>query len=60
MDARSNDADVISLGRAASTPGNDQLDSAGQTILQLIHKAAGFAEETADKRWKWRRPCQIS
>ena len=47
MDARSNDADVISLGRAASTPGNDQLDSAGQTILQLIHKAAGFAEENS-------------
>jgi hypothetical protein len=47
MDARSNDADVISFGRTASTSGNDQLDAAGQTILQLIHRAASFTEENS-------------
>ena len=47
MDAGSNDANMISLGRAASAAGNDRLNSAGQTILQLIHKAAGFAEENS-------------
>ena len=32
----------------ASTPGNaDQLDRAGQTILQLLNKAAGAAEENS-------------
>jgi len=32
----------------ASTPGNaDQLDRAGQTILQLLNKAAGVAEENS-------------
>jgi TolA-binding protein len=32
----------------AATPGNtDQLDQAGQTILQLLNKAAGVAEENS-------------
>jgi hypothetical protein len=40
--------DADSLGRFApknASPGRaDQLDNAGQTILQLLHKAAGVAE----------------
>ena len=49
MDSRLNgqEADVIQFGRGASEPANDQLDTAGQTILQLIHRAAGFAEENS-------------
>ena len=49
MDSRLNgqEADVIQFGRGASEPLNDQLDTAGQTILQLIHRAAGFAEENS-------------
>jgi hypothetical protein len=47
MDAGSNDANVISFEQAASAAGNNQLDSAGETILQLIHRAAGFAEENS-------------
>ena len=41
------EADVIQFGRDASKPDRDQLDTAGQTILQLIHRAAGFAEENS-------------
>ena len=46
MNTRMNghESDVVQL-RRASAPANDQLDTAGQTILQLIHRAAGFAEE---------------
>jgi hypothetical protein len=51
MDTRSNgishEAEVIQLGRSASKPESDQLDTAGRTILQLIHRAAGFAEENS-------------
>ena len=49
MDTRMNgqEADIIQFGRDASAPGRDQLDTAGQTILQLIHRAAGFAEENS-------------
>ena len=51
MDTRSNgtshESDVIQLERGVSKPDNDQLDTAGQTILQLIHRAAGFAEENS-------------
>ena len=48
MDSRLNgqEADVIQFGRDASKP-RDQLDTAGQTIVQLIHRAAGFAEENS-------------
>ena len=43
------EADVISFARAtsASAPNADQLDQAGHTILQLLHKAAGVAEENS-------------
>jgi len=49
MDSRLNghEADVIQFGRDGSKPDGDQLDTAGQTILQLIHRAAGFAEENS-------------
>ena len=49
MDSRLNgqEAEVIQFGRDASKPDGDQLDTAGQTILQLIHRAAGFAEENS-------------
>ena len=49
MDSRLNghEADVIQFERDASKPDRDQLDMAGQTILQLIHRAAGFAEENS-------------
>ena len=49
MDTRMNgqEADVIQFGRDASKPDRDQLDAAGQTILQLIHRAAGFADENS-------------
>ena len=40
-------SDVIQLRRGTSEPANDQLDTAGQTILQLIHRAAGVAEENS-------------
>jgi len=44
------DSDVVPFARTAkgSDPnGRDQLDKAGQTILQLLHKAAGVAEENS-------------
>ena len=45
-----NETDVISFARAAkstASQGVDQLDKAGQTILQLLHRAAGVAEENS-------------
>ena len=49
MDSRLNghNSDVIQFARGAPKPSDDQLDTAGQTILQLIHRAAGFAEENS-------------
>ena len=46
MNTRMNghESDVVQL-RRASAPANDQLDTAGQTILQMIDRAAGVAEE---------------
>ena len=44
------ESDVIPFERAerTSTPdGADQLDKAGQTILQMLHRAAGVAEENS-------------
>ena len=35
---------VIPFAKNAISNGVDQLDAAGQTILQLLHKAAGVAE----------------
>jgi hypothetical protein len=62
MDSRLNgqEADVIQFGQDASKPDRDQLDAAGQTILQLIHRAAGLLMKTADARWKWRRSFHIN
>jgi predicted nucleic acid-binding Zn-ribbon protein len=45
-----NVSDVVPFARAAkgAVSGDaDQLDKAGQTILQLLHKAAGVAEENS-------------
>jgi hypothetical protein len=44
------DSDVIPFERAAKTSASDdidQLDKAGQTILQLVQRAAGIAEENS-------------
>src|SRR5262249_36134310 len=47
MDTRMNghESEVVQLRRGASEPANDQLDTVGQTILQLIQRAAAVAEE---------------
>jgi ABC-type transporter Mla subunit MlaD len=45
-----NEPDVIPFARAAKGAPSveaDQLDKAGQTILQLLHRAAGVAEENS-------------
>ena len=49
MDSRMNghESHVVQLRRGDGEPANDQLDTAGQTILQLIHRAAGVAEENS-------------
>jgi septal ring factor EnvC (AmiA/AmiB activator) len=51
MDAQTigDETDVIPFAQATSgsAPNIDQLDKAGQTILQLLHKAAGVAEENS-------------
>ena len=44
------ESDVIPFGRAAKSaePGDaDKLDKAGQTILQLVQRAAGIADENS-------------
>ena len=41
------ESDVIPLARAETSDGPDQLDKAGQTILQLLHRAAGVADENS-------------
>jgi hypothetical protein len=41
------ESDVIPLARAETSDGPDQLDKAGQSILQLLHRAAGAAEENS-------------
>jgi hypothetical protein len=49
MDTQMNghESHVVQLRRGDGEPANDQLDTAGQTILQLIHRAAGVAEENS-------------
>ena len=49
MDTRMNghESHVVQLRRGDGESANDQLDTAGQTILQLIHRAAGVAEENS-------------
>jgi hypothetical protein len=46
--------------KGTSSNGGDQLDKAGQSILHLLHKAAGVAEKTANTRWIWLRSCLTS
>jgi hypothetical protein len=41
------ESDVIPFARAETSDSPDQLDKAGQTILQLLHRAAGVAEENS-------------
>src|SRR6476646_7111855 len=41
------DSDVVAFARAEKNSGADQLDKAGQTILQLLHRAAGVADENS-------------
>jgi hypothetical protein len=44
------ESEVIPFARAETTSvsdGADQLDKAGQTILQMLHRAAGVAEENS-------------
>jgi hypothetical protein len=41
------DSDVVPFSRAEKNSGADQLDKAGQTILQLLHRAAGVADENS-------------
>jgi threonine aldolase len=38
---------LASASKKAAAPGVDQLDSAGQTILQLLNKAANVAEQNS-------------
>jgi hypothetical protein len=43
------DPDVIPFARTrnGAVPGDDQLDKAGQTILQLVAQAAGIADDNS-------------
>lgn len=46
----SHELDVIPLARGERTSTSDdadQLDKAGQTVLQMLHRAAGIAEENS-------------
>ena len=43
------DSDVVPFARAEKNSGADQLDKAGQTILQLLHRAAGVADENSKR-----------
>ena len=54
----SDESEVIPFARAERSDGADQLDKAGQTVLQMLRRAAGVAEEnsrhaleTAQKLW---------
>jgi hypothetical protein len=55
------ESEVIPFARAEATSrsgGADQLDKAGQTILQMLHRAAGVAEENS--RHAAARTCRIA
>jgi chromosome segregation ATPase len=50
IDSGSSGSEVIPFARAESSStsdGADQLDKAGETILQMLHRAAGVAEENS-------------
>jgi hypothetical protein len=61
MTSHSESESAISHGQenAASNDSN-QLDSAGQAILKLLHKAAGVAEANSDKHYKPRKNFGVS
>jgi hypothetical protein len=47
MSAHETDSVVRFAPRTAASADSDRLDKAGQTILSLLHKAAGVAEENS-------------
>jgi hypothetical protein len=50
IDGSNSESEVIPFSRAESAPTSgetDQLDKAGQTILQMLQRAAGVAEENS-------------
>ena len=47
MSAHETESVVRFAPRTAASADSDQLDKAGQTILSLLHKAAGVAEENS-------------
>jgi hypothetical protein len=49
MHGRNSESDVIPFARVEknTTDGGDQLDTAGRTILQLVQRAAGVADENS-------------
>jgi hypothetical protein len=49
MHGRNPESDVIPFARVekSTTDGGDQLDIAGRTILQLVQRAAGAADENS-------------
>jgi hypothetical protein len=49
MHGRNSESDVIPFARVekSTTAGGDQLDTAGRTILQLVQRAAGVADENS-------------
>jgi hypothetical protein len=53
------DSVVPFTSKNAVSDDDDQLDKAGQTILKLLHKAAGVAEENS-RHASWRRSFRIS
>jgi len=57
------ETDVIPFVRAAkgsAANGADQLDKAGQTILQLLHKRPALQKKTVDTRWRRHRSSRIN
>ena len=52
---------TISRGRdCAASKDADQLDSAGQAILTLLHRAAGVAEANSGQAWKLLKGSRVS
>ena len=54
---------VIAFGpttKSAASNDGDQLDAAGQTILELLQRPQVSPKQIADMRWIWRKNCHIS
>ena len=51
---------VRAASKSAALAGADQLDTAGQTILQLLNKAATSPSRTVDTQSTWLRSSRIS